>query len=89
MNSITERVKGRIVVFIWLCVIFLLWQEISFILAEVIQDKMASRTLPYMHLILANLFTRGSLIVSHAGQTLSRALLGFAFGWARVFSWPW
>jgi NitT/TauT family transport system permease protein len=36
--------------------------------------------LPFLHLVITNLFTRGSLIFSHAGQTLSRALIGFLFG---------
>ncbi|MDR1287007.1 MAG: ABC transporter permease [Treponema sp.] len=81
MKSITgERFKGRIVIFVWLCVIFFIWQEISFILADVAKDKMAPRTLPYLHYIILNLLTRGSLIFSHAGQTLSRALIGFLFG---------
>ncbi|MDR2392768.1 MAG: ABC transporter permease [Treponema sp.] len=78
--SSVERFKGRIVVLVWLCVIFLLWQEISFVLADVVKDKMASRTLPYPHLVISSLFTRGALIFSHAGETLSRALLGFLFG---------
>ena len=80
MNSKAQRLKGRIIIFVWLLVIFFLWQEISFILICVVKDKMAAKTLPYLHLIIANLFTRGSLIFSHAGQTLSRALLGFLFG---------
>jgi NitT/TauT family transport system permease protein len=75
-----ERLKGRIVIFVWLCVIFLMWQEISFILADVVKDKMASKTLPYLHRIILNLFTQGPLIFSHAGQTLSRALAGFLAG---------
>ncbi|MDR2435223.1 MAG: ABC transporter permease subunit [Treponema sp.] len=81
MKSIrSERFKGRIVIFVWLCVIFLMWQEISFILADLAKDKMASRTLPYLHRIIANLFVRRSLLFSHAGQTLSRALIGFLAG---------
>ncbi|MDR3130332.1 MAG: ABC transporter permease subunit [Treponema sp.] len=81
MKSIVmERFKSRIVIFVWLCLIFFMWQEISFILAEVVKDKMASRTLPYLHHIISNLFTRGSLIFPHAGGTLSRALIGFLFG---------
>jgi NitT/TauT family transport system permease protein len=79
-NRNLERLKGRIVIFVWLCVIFLMWQEISFILADVLNDKMASRTLPYLHRIIANLFVRRSLLFSHAGQTLSRALIGFLAG---------
>ncbi|MDR0583983.1 MAG: ABC transporter permease [Treponema sp.] len=79
-NSVPERLKGRIVIFVWLCVIFLAWQEISFILADLIKDKMASRTLPYMHRIIANLFARGPLLFSHAAQTLSRSLIGFLAG---------
>ncbi|MDR2158924.1 MAG: ABC transporter permease [Treponema sp.] len=75
-----EGFKGRMVIFVWLCIIFFMWQEISFVLAEVVKDKMASRTLPYLHHIISNLFTRGPLIFSHAGQTLSRALIGFLFG---------
>jgi NitT/TauT family transport system permease protein len=79
-NSGRERFKGGIVIFVWLCVIFLVWQEISFVLADVVKDKMASRTLPYLHLVISNLFSRGDLIFSHAGETLSRALTGFLFG---------
>lgn len=79
-NSAVERLKGRIVIFVWLCVIFLVWQEISFVLADVLKDKMASRTLPYLHRIIANLFARGPLLFFHAGQTLSRALIGFLAG---------
>jgi NitT/TauT family transport system permease protein len=80
MNTAGERFKGRMVIVVWLCVIFLVWQEISFILAEVVKDKMASKTLPYLHHIIANLAARGPLIFSHAGETLSRALAGFLFG---------
>jgi NitT/TauT family transport system permease protein len=81
MNAITvKRFRNRIVVFVWLCVIFFMWQEISFVLADVLQDKMASRTLPYLHRVISNLFTRADLIFPHAGETLSRALIGFLFG---------
>ncbi|MDR1637613.1 MAG: ABC transporter permease subunit [Treponema sp.] len=81
MNTIRAgRLRGRIIVIVWLCVIFLAWQETSFVLADVVKDKMASKTLPYMHLVVLNLFSRGALIFSHAGQTLSRALIGFIFG---------
>ena len=86
MKSVTvKRLKSRVVIFVWLCIVFLVWQEASFILADVVKDKMASRTLPYLHHIIANLFTRGGLIFPHAGQTLSRALAGFLFGAAAGF----
>lgn len=87
MKSVTvKRLKGRVVIFGWLCVVFLMWQEASFILADVVKDKMASRTLPYLHQIIANLVVRGSLIFPHAGQTLSRALAGFLLGAAAGFA---
>jgi len=80
-----DILSRRVSILVWLAVIFLVWQEASFILADLLKDKMASKTLPYLNLIIANLFAKWNIIFPHAAATLSRAFLGFAFGVAAGF----
>jgi NitT/TauT family transport system permease protein len=75
-----SAVKKNAVIIVWLGIIFLVWQEAAFILAAVLKDRMADKTLPYLNVIISNLFSRGGLIFPNAAETLSRALSGFVIG---------
>jgi len=56
--SQSAALSRRLAILAWLLVIFLVWQEAAFVLADVLKDKMASKTLPYLHLIILNLFEK-------------------------------
>jgi NitT/TauT family transport system permease protein len=75
-----------VVTLVWVAGIFCVWEFAAYILAEVLHDRMASKTLPYLHDIIAQVWVRGGLLVQHGSQTLSRAVLGFIIGSAAGFS---
>jgi NitT/TauT family transport system permease protein len=70
----------RLVTLVWAAGIFAVWEFAAYVLAEVLHDRMASRTLPYLHDIVAQAWARRGLLLQHGSQTLSRALLGFVLG---------
>jgi NitT/TauT family transport system permease protein len=74
------------VTLVWAAGIFLVWEFAAYILAEVLHDRMASKTLPYLHDIIAQVWVRGGLLSQHGFLTLSRAFLGFVIGAAAGFA---
>lgn len=77
MNSKKEKYMINTV---WAVGIFVLWELIAFLLDGVLQDPMAEAKLPYPHMVIISLMQNFSDLMSAAGLTLSRAVMGFALG---------
>ena len=77
MNSKKEKYMINTV---WAVGIFVLWELTAFLLDGVLQDPMAEAKLPYPHMVIISLMQNFSDLMSAAGLTLSRAVMGFALG---------
>lgn len=70
---------------VWAIGIFLLWELVAFFLDKVAHDPMASSKLPYPHSIIVSIAENFTELISAAGLTFSRAVIGFALGAAIGF----
>lgn len=77
MLSKKEKYKVNLV---WTIGVFLVWELIAFFLDKVINDPMADSKLPYPHSIIVSIIQNFTDLISAAGLTFSRAVLGFALG---------
>jgi len=77
MTDKKEKYKVNLV---WIIGIFALWELIAFFLAQVAHDPMAEAKLPYPHLIIVSIANNFTELLSAAGLTFSRAVVGFALG---------
>lgn len=77
MISKKERYKVNLV---WTIGIFLIWELSALFLDKVAHDPMASTKLPYPHSIIISIANHFTELMSAAGLTFSRAVLGFALG---------
>lgn len=77
MLSKKEKYKVNLV---WTIGVFLVWELIAFFLDKVINDPMADAKLPYPHNIIVSITQNFTDLISAAGLTFSRAVLGFALG---------
>ena len=77
MNSKKEKYMINTV---WAVGIFVLWELTAFLLDGVLHDPMAEAKLPYPHMVIISLMQNFSDLMSAAGLTLSRAVMGFALG---------
>ena len=77
MKDKKEKYKVNLV---WTICIFALWELIAFFLAQVAHDPMAEAKLPYPHLIIVSIANNFTELLSAAGLTFSRAVVGFALG---------
>lgn len=82
MISKKEKYKVNLV---WTIGIFLVWELISFFLERVLQDPMADTKLPYPHNIIISIGQNFTELMSAAGLTFSKAVIGFALGAAVGF----
>ncbi|MFV0528544.1 MAG: ABC transporter permease [Lachnospiraceae bacterium] len=65
---------------VWIIGVFLLWEGVAFLLANVLKDPMASTKLPYFHEVVITIINNASELLVAAGLTFSRALIGYALG---------
>jgi len=72
-----EKYKVNLV---WTMSIFVVWELIAFFLDKIIHDPMAEAKLPYPHMIIASIANNFTELISAAGLTFSRAVIGFALG---------
>lgn len=77
MNSKKEKYMINTV---WAIGIFVLWELVAFFLDGVLHDPMAEAKLPYPHMVIISLVENFSDLMSAAGLTLSRAVMGFTLG---------
>lgn len=70
---------------VWAIGIFLLWELVAFFLDKIAHDPMASSKLPYPHSIIVSIAENFTELISAAGLTFSRAVMGFALGAAIGF----
>ena len=77
-----EKYKVNLV---WAVGIFLLCELIAFFLDKIIHDPMAAAKLPYPHSIIISIGQNFGELMSAAGLTFSRAVIGFALGAAIGF----
>ncbi|GFZ33736.1 ABC transporter permease [Clostridium zeae] len=82
MISKKERYKVNLV---WTAGLFLFWEIVAFLLDKVAHDPMADVKLPYPHNIIISIVHNFSELISAAGLTFSRAVLGFVIGAAIGF----
>jgi NitT/TauT family transport system permease protein len=73
------------VTLLWAIGVVAVWELISLVLDKAVADPIAYKSLPYLHDILKTVFTNLRYLLGNALTTLSRALLGFAFGVALGF----
>jgi NitT/TauT family transport system permease protein len=76
---ISKREKYKINL-VWTIGIFTLWELIAFFLDKVAHDPMAEAKLPYPHSIIISISQNFRELISAAGLTFSRAVVGFALG---------
>lgn len=72
--------ENRIVAVVWIIGIIVAWELLAFLLQYLVQDKMASSKLPYLHTVLITLAKNWSPLLGAGVVTFSRAALGFALG---------
>ena len=77
MISKKEKYKVNLV---WTIGIFLVWELVAFFLDKVAHDPMAEAKLPYLHSIILSFAQNFTELISAAGLTFSRAVVGFAIG---------
>lgn len=77
MLSKKEKYKVNLV---WTIGVFAAWELIAFFLDKVMNDPMADAKLPYPHSIIVSIAQNFTDLISAAGLTFSRAVLGFALG---------
>ncbi|WP_394699397.1 ABC transporter permease [uncultured Sphaerochaeta sp.] len=70
----------QFVALIWLCAIVILWESSAFMIADVLQDKMAAIKLPYLHTVLLTIAKNFPMLIHACAITASRAVLGFLLG---------
>lgn len=74
--------KMWISVLIWSVGALALWQFAAFILAEVIQDPLAEKKLPYLQDVTDSFLENAGYLITQAKVTLTFAALGFLIGTA-------
>ena len=65
---------------VWTIGIFLVWELGAFILDKVNHDPMAEAKLPYPHSIIVSIAHNFTALMTAAGLTFSRAVIGFVVG---------
>ncbi|BCZ47468.1 ABC transporter permease [Clostridium gelidum] len=65
---------------VWTIGILAVWELVAFFLDKVAQDPMAEAKLPYPHSIIVSISQNFTELISAAGLTFSRAVVGFALG---------
>ncbi|PRR84491.1 ABC transporter permease [Clostridium vincentii] len=77
MISKKEKFKVNLV---WTIGIFMVWELVAFFLDKVTNDPMAEAKLPYLHRVIVSVAQNFTELISAAGLTFSRAVVGFAIG---------
>lgn len=77
MTSKKENLKVNLV---WILGIILVWELIAFFLDKIAKDPMAEAKLPYPHDIVVSIVQNFGELMSSAGLTFSRAVMGFFLG---------
>jgi NitT/TauT family transport system permease protein len=72
--------SNQFVTLVWVFAIVLVWESTSFVLTDIVHDKMVNSKLPYLHGVLATIATNALPLARAAATTLSRAIVGFAVG---------
>lgn len=70
---------------VWGIGIIIVWEFIAFFLDKVLKDPMAQAKLPYPHDVVISIVQNLTELMSAAGLTFSRAVMGFALGAAIGF----
>lgn len=70
---------------VWGIGIIIVWEFIAFFLDKVLKDPMAQAKLPYPHDVVISIAQNLTELMSAAGLTFSRAVMGFALGAAIGF----
>jgi len=65
---------------VWTIGILAVWELVAFFLDKVAHDPMAEAKLPYPHSIIVSIAQNFTELISAAGLTFSRAVVGFALG---------
>ncbi len=77
MKDKKEKYKVNLV---WTIGIFAVWELVAFFLDKIAHDPMAEAKLPYPHIIIVSIAQNFTELMSAAGLTFSRAVVGFALG---------
>lgn len=64
----------------WIIALFVVWEFVAFLLADVFHDSMAENKLPYVHDVAVRLVDNFGTIIVQAKITLVRALYGYMWG---------
>ena len=80
MSVAISKKEQRIVAFVWVIGIIVVWELASFVLKNVLHDPMAATKLPYLHIIAITLVENWKTLLEAGAVTFSRAAIGFALG---------
>jgi len=80
LNTYISRNKREVSIAVWVVGVMVLWELAAFFLANVIQDPMAEKKLPYLHEVVILFGQHWQSILKEAGITFTRAAYGFFFG---------
>jgi len=73
--------KGRVVVIlVWAILFVVLWESVSWSLIHLFHDPMADSKLPYLHKVIAALFSQGNVLLRESFVTLLNSAFGFVLG---------
>lgn len=75
-----DKNEKRLVAVVWIIAIIVLWELLSFLLQNALQDKLAAAKLPYLHTVLLTFFKNWKMLLEAGAVTFSRAAAGFALG---------
>lgn len=76
----TSKKEKYLINSVWAVGIFLVWELGAYLLDKVAHDPMASTKLPYPHTIIVSIVQNFTTLISAAGLTFSRAVIGFLLG---------
>jgi len=65
---------------VWVFGIVVLWESLAHLLAAGLHDPLAGSKLPYLHDVIATLFTQGGPLLEAARVTFVQATIGFLLG---------
>lgn len=76
----TSKKNRKLVLFVWIAGIFVIWELLAFLLLHVFKIPMAETKLPYLHVIIVTFCQNWQSLITDSAITFSRAALGFALG---------
>lgn len=77
---VVTKKERRMVAFVWIIGLMLLWELVAFLLVYVFHDRLAATKLPFLHSVIITFVENWRTLLEAGAVTFSRAALGFGIG---------